>query len=255
MAETTKEEINMSVKEEINKLSECAELVFESSSVAFATAGLVNPIAGIIGPLINIAALPFAAHNYSFIKRKINEIISEVNRHEIRLDKIEKMTEEQKETLTLNGYKFFDYCLKEKMKSKIQAYAKIFADSIGNGSAMEENDIFDIQMDIINSLRTEDIELLNYIITYLKNNRKPLFVGTFDKYYLKTIVASSSKGKDTLNEYALRHLINLGLISEEINAKLPNVVGEETSFSDELLFKYSLTQRCRMIYDAIIADV
>lgn len=244
----------MAIKEETNKISEYAELFFDSASVGFAVSGLANPAAGLIAPLISFAALPFASHNHSFIKRKINEIISEVNKHEIRLDKIEKLSEGQKEILTLNGYKFFDYCLKEKMKSKIQAYAKIFADSIGNGSAMEENDIFDIQMDIINSLRTEDIELLNYIIIYLKNNRKPLFVGTFDKHYLKTIVASSSKGKDTLNEYALRHLINLGLISEEINAKLPNVVGEEASFSDELLFKYSLTQRCRMIYEAIIAD-
>lgn len=242
----------MSVKEETNKLSECAELVFESSSVAFATAGLVNPIAGIIAPLINIAALPFAVHNYSFIKRKINEIISEVNRHEIRLDKIEKMTEEQKETLTLNGYKFFDYCLKEKMGIKIQAYAKIFADSVNSGSAMDENDAFDIKMDIINSLRIEDIELLNYIIANSKNKGLPLFVGAFDKYHLRTIVASSSNGKDTLNEYALRHLINLGLISETISAKIPNVVGENVTFSDEILFKYSLTQRCRMIYEAII---
>lgn len=241
----------MPVKKESNKKSECAELVLQSASVGFAAAGLINPIANIVAPLFNIASLPFAAHNYSFVKRKINEIIDVVNKQEIRLDKIEKMSEEQKELLSLNGYKFFDYCLKEKMKTKIESYSKIFANSVNNGTAMEENDIFDIQMDIINSLRLEDIELLSYIIEYLKKNNLPLFVGQFDRYRLKVIVESSSKHGNTLNEYALRHLINLGLISETINAKLPNVVGDETSFNDEIFFKYSLTQRCRMIYETI----
>ena len=146
---------------------------------------------------------------------------------------------------------FFDYCLKEKMKIKIEEYSKIFAKSINDGVATEENDAFDIQMDIINSLRAEDIELLSYIIEYLRKNNMPLFIGQFDKYHLKTIVESISTNGCTLNEYALRHLINLGLVSETINAKLPNVVGDEASFYDEILFKYSLTQRCGMIYEAI----
>ena len=194
----------------------------------------------------------FAAYNNSFINKKVNEIIDEVNKHAIELDRIRRLSEEQSETLTLNGYKLFDYCLKEKMKIKIQAYAKIFANSINDGSAVEENDIFDIQLDIINSLRIEDIELLNTIISYLKNNKLPLYVTHFRKDDLKMIVRGNSNNKNTLNEYALRHLINLGLISESISAKLPNVVGDEATFSDEILFKYSLTQRCKMVYDTIV---
>lgn len=97
----------MSIKKESNKLSGCAELVSQSSSVGFAVAGLSNPVASIITPILNIASLPFAAHNSSFLKRKVNEIIDEVNKQEIRLDKLEKLKEEQKELLALNGYKFF----------------------------------------------------------------------------------------------------------------------------------------------------
>lgn len=39
---------------------------------------------------------------------------------------------------------FFDYCLKEKMKAKIQAYAKIFVNGINDGSATKENEPFHI---------------------------------------------------------------------------------------------------------------
>lgn len=97
----------MAIKEESNHVSEFAEVFLDSVSVGFAVVGVVNPAASLIAPLINLASIPFAVHNSSFAKRKINEIISEVNKHEIRLEKIEKITEEQNEILTLNGYKFF----------------------------------------------------------------------------------------------------------------------------------------------------
>lgn len=241
----------MTIKDESNNLSECAELVLSSAGVGFAAVGLFNPIAGFIAPLFSIGALPFAFHNSSFTKRKINEIIAEVNKHEIRLSKIEKMSDKQNEMLTLNSYKFFDYCLKEKMKVKIQAYAIIFSKSINDGSALEEDDMFDIKIDIINSLRTEDIELLNIIFSFCNNNHLSTFGGHFKKNDLKSFLIYSGSKKE-LNEYAFKHLITLGLISERLKASLPNVVGEKMTFNDNIAYDYSLTQRCKMIYDAIV---
>ena len=241
----------MAIKNESNNLSECAELVLDSASVGFAAAGLFNPVAGLIAPLFSVGALPFAFHNSSFTKRKINEIIAEVNKHEIRLSQIEELSEKQNEMLALNSYKFFDYCLKEKMRAKIQAYAIIFSKSINDGSALEEDDLFDIKIDLINSLRKEDIELLNTIFSFCKDNHLSAFECHFKKNDISAYLFYSEAKKE-LNEYAFKHLITLGLISERLKAKLPNVVGEKLSFNDNILYDYSLNQRCKLIYDAIV---
>ena len=242
----------MPIKKNSNKLTEIIEMTLTSSGVALTTAGVANPLLGLIGGVVSIAALPFAAYNASLIRKQLDLIIDEFNRLETKMKKPTNLTEDQAKFLLLNEYKFFDYCLKEKMKEKIQAYAKVFSKGISNGTIIEESDLFDIQMDIINSLRIEDIVLLNHIFNYIEKEKLMPYIDEFKKDEIDSFIVVSTNEEESLNEYALRHLINLGLISEKISASLPNTVGDEISFSDDIIFKYSLTQRCKMIRDIIV---
>ena len=106
-------------------------------------------------------------------------------------------------------------------------------------------------MDIINSLRLEDIVLLNFIFSYLENKKLPAYSSEFGKKDINSFIFGITKEKNALNEYALRHLVTLGMINERMNAKLPNTVGENIRFNDEIVFRYLLTQRCKMIRDVI----
>lgn len=242
----------MSIKDNSNKLTDKLELILTSSGVALTAIGTINPVANVIGLAVNIAALPFAMYNSSLIKKQLSIIIDEFNKLETKVDKIVSLNEEQKNVLLLNEYKFLDYSLKEKMKEKIQAYAKIFSHGISSGAILEDNDSFDIQMDIINSLRTEDIILLNQIYSFVEKNNLNPYLSKFKKHELNAFIVVSTNKQDSLNEYALRHLVYLGLLSEIANASLPNTVGDEISFSDDIIFNYSLTKRCKMIRDIII---
>lgn len=241
----------MSIKSNTNELTDKLEMVFTSGGVALSAAGMVHPFAGLLGLVANIAALPFASYNSSLIRKQLDVIIDEFNKLDTRVEKIEALNEKQKDILLLNEYKFFDYCLKEKMREKIQAYAKILSQGINSGTIIEENDLFDIQMDIINSLRIEDILLINQIYGFMDRYNLVPYSSKFKKSDLEAYVFGTT-GKKSLNEYAFRHLINLGLLLEITSGSLPNVVGEKISFSDNLIFKYVLTQRCKMIYDVIV---
>ena len=241
------------MKSNSNKITDKAEMVLTSTGIALTAAGSINPFAGLAGAVVSITALPFAAYNSSLIRKQLNTIIDEFNKLETRLDRLENLNEEQISHFLLNEYKIFDYCLKEKMRDKIQAYAKIFSSGINNCNVFEENDLFDIQIDIINSLRIEDIVLINQIFGFIEKEGLMPYACEFTKEELNSFIISSTDEKDVLNEYALRHLVNLGLISEKLSGSLPNVVGEEMTMSDEILFRYSLTQRCKMIRDIIVS--
>ena len=242
----------MPIKDNSNKFTDKLELVLTSGGVALAVAGVVNPALAAIGAVVNIAALPFSAYNSSLIRNQLSIIIDEFNKLETKVEKIVNLSEEQKNILLLNEYKFFDYSLKEKMKEKIQAYAKIFSHGISTGTIVEENDLFDIQMDIINSLRTEDIVLMNQLYSFVEKNNLDPYLSKFKKRDINAFIYLSTNGRESLNEFALRHLVYLGLISEKANGSLPNTVGSKIKFSDDIVFVYSLTQRFKMIRDIIV---
>ena len=242
----------MSIKDNSNKLTDKLELVLTSSGVALTVAGAVSPFATAIGAVVNIGALSFAAYNSSLIRKQLNIIIDEFNKLETKVEKIASLSDEQKNILLLNEYKFLDYSLKEKMKEKIQAYAKIFFHLINTGNIIEENDLFDIQMDIINSLRTEDIILMNQLYSFIEKNNLNPYLSKFKKHDLNAFVYFSTNKRESLNEFALRHLVYLGLISEKANGTLPNTVGDKITFNDDIVFTYSLTQRFKMIRDIIV---
>lgn len=242
----------MPIKENTNKVTDFVEMALESTATGLAVVSLVNPTMALAAPLFSIAALPFSAHNSSLIKKQLKTIIDEFNKLETKVYKLENLTKDQADIFLLNEHKFFEYCMKEKMKEKIQAYARIFSNGINSGMVLEGNDIFDIQMDVINSLRIEDIVLINQIYKFLKRENLAPYACEFQKENLNSFIVTETNEEETLNEYALRHLINLGLISERINATLPNTACDFLSFSDDLIFRYSLTQRCRMIHEAIM---
>lgn len=241
----------MPIKDNTNKVTQFAEMALESTAAGLSVVGVNDPKVSLGSIILNIAALPFAAHNSSLVRKQLKVIIDEFNKLETRVDKLENLTEDQTDNIMLNEYKFFEYCLKEKMQEKIKAYACIFSNGINNGTVLEENDIFDIQMDVINSLRIEDIVLLNQIYRFLEKNDLFPYACEFRKDDLNLFIVSETSGEETINEYALRHLVNLGLIREKMNAALPNTVGDYISISDDLVFSYSLTQRCKMIREVV----
>lgn len=236
------------------KITERLQMVLDSVSVGLSIASISNPCLTPIIPFVNVGSLMLNQYNSSLFSEQIKKIMDSFNSLETRVTKIEVASEKQKQTLLLNELKYFEYSLKEKMEEKIRAYSKVLSDGINKGYALDDGDLFDIQLDIINSLRMEDIVLLNQIISFVKLNSKHLFSFPFSIGDIDVYLYSCGYAEKTHNKYALRHLVSLGLIDESIKGSLPNVVGEALSFNNDLLFVYSLTQRCKMIYDTILDD-
>lgn len=247
-----KKDKNLSLKSNENKVTENLEVILTSSGLALTAAGTTNPVLGLIGVALSIASLPFAAHNASLIRKQLKQIIDAFNDLNTRLENLENINENQSTILFLNEYKFFDYALKEKTKEKIQAYAKVFSEGINDKTILEESDLFDIQMDIINSLRMEDIVLLNQIFTFIEKEKQMPYLSEFTKEEIEAFIITNTPEEETLNEYALRHLVNLGLVKERFDAVIPNTVGDNHILSGDTAFYYSLTQRCKMIRDIIV---
>lgn len=246
-----KKEKHMPIESNANKATERASMVLTSSGLALTVAGTFNPIAGLAGAVLNIASLPFAVYNTSLVRKQLEQIIEEFNKLDTRLERLENINENQSTMLFLNEYKLLDYALKEKMLEKIQAYAKIFSEGVNNGTVLEENDLFDIQMDIINSLRTEDVVLLNQLFDFVEKEKELSYLSEFTKEEIDAFITANTSDEESANEYALRHLINLGLVKERLNTSSPQVDDGHLSFTDKIVSNYSLTQRCRMIRDII----
>lgn len=253
----------MAIKNNRNKYSEKAEMMLTSAGTALVAASAIPDapiVVGWAGILFNLAALPFGAYNSSLIRKQLDTIIKEVNKLETRMEKLENLTEEQRNIFLLNEYKFFDYCLREKMKEKIKAYARILSNGVNDGTVFEEDDSFDIQMDIVNSLRIEDIVLIKQINRFLELYYPSLEEAVrwryiscngFSKGDLVQYVRNSKRIKGEFNENAFRHLISLGLISEFVKGKIENVSGHMSITGDDI-FRYSLTKRCKEICEKII---
>ena len=193
-----------------NGVCETVSMVCESMSVGFSLAGTVNPSIGYLGPIFNLLSLPFAAQNQKIIKNKINEICEEVNKLTIKFDNLENLVDKEKEFFIINESKFWDFCLREKYRDKIKIYAKVFCNSINNTSIFAENDEFDIQMDLINSLRLEDILFCKKIIVFFKIDFKSMNFPIVTEEDLLNIF-------ETREEYLypINHLCNLGLVFEK----------------------------------------
>ena len=236
----------------LNKVTDKIEMFLQSTSVAFGIASVANPACGLVAPLINLAALPFHSYNSSLLEKQFSIIADEFNKLETKVSKLEQLSDNQKNTFLLNGYKFFDIVLKEKMKEKISIYAKILSEGINTGNIIEQNDFFDIQMDIINSLRHEDIALCNFIINFLSDKTDSPLTYQFTQSDLNDYIVATTDQEQVLNKYALRHLINLGLVDEEF---LTDVQYEDESLNinKSIITKYNLTQRFRMIYQTIMS--
>jgi len=243
----------MPIKDNSNKITEKAEMIFQDFGVGFALAGLVNPVFSIFSPICNLISLPFAAHNRALANKQMNTIKEEFNKLETRFDRFERLTEEQKDTFLLNEYKFLDYALKEKMREKISAYSKILSMGINSGIIFEEDDLFDIQIDIINALRKEDIVLCNWLITFTKSETDAPFAYEFSIDELEAFIVNRSSEEQTINRYALKHLINLGLVDERLTTSAEVNDSHAIVFSDNVIARYSLTQRFRMVYQIIMS--
>lgn len=245
----------MPIKDNSNKITETAEMVFDSLNVGFGVASLAQPLFSVFTPIFSLSALPFAMYNQSLAKKQVRLLVDGFNNLETRLDKLEKLNEEQKRAFQINGYKIIDCCLREKMKEKIDAYAKILSSGINSGDIFEQNDLFDIQVDIINSLRMEDIALCIQLIDFAKQNEKELFAFEFQYDELEAFVVFSSNEEKTVSKYALKHLVNLGLLDERIETSAAINDEETVVFNDRIIHLYSLTQRFRMIYQLIVSPI
>lgn len=243
----------MPIKDNSNVVTEKVQMCLEATQIGFAIAGLGTPIVASIVPLISLIALPFISYNDSLIKKQLKIVVDEFNKLETKVEKLEKINEEEKHTFLLNEYKFFDCCLKEKIKEKIKIYSKIFSSGINSGYAFKQDDIFDIQMDIINSLRQEDLRLCNYLIEFTKEKTKTPFIYEFGYDDVEMFIAKLSNEEETLNKYALKHLISLGLIDETLTSAEENTNGTIDIFKIAVS-RYSLTQRFRMIYGVITSS-
>lgn len=244
----------MPIKDNSNKATEFAEMFFDASGTAVSIASLAQPVIAPLAPVFNLLALPFAAHNQSLMRKQMTLLVDAFNNLETRLDKLENLNEEQKRIFEINGYKIIDCCLHEKMKDKINIYAKIFSDGIDSGDITEQNDLLDIQIDIINSLRLEDINLCRYLINFTKQETDSPFAYEFQIDDLEAFIVSNSNETDTVNKYALRHLINLGLVDERIGTSAEINNTETIVYNDKIIYLYSLTQRFRMVYQIIVSS-
>lgn len=244
----------MPIKDNSNKVTEFAEMAFDASTAAVSIASLAQPALAPLAPVFNLLSLPFAAHNHSLMRKQMKLLVDAFNILETRIEKLENLNEEQKRIFEINGYKIIDCCLHEKMKDKINIYAKIFSDGINSGIINEQNDLFDIQIDIINSLRLEDINLCRFLINYTKQETDSPFAHEFQIDDLEAFIVSNSNETETVNKYALRHLINLGLVDERIGTSAEINRTETIVYNDNIIYLYSLTQRFRMIYQIIVSS-
>lgn len=244
----------MPIKDNSNKVTEFVEMAFDASAVAVSIASLAQPSLAPLAPVFNLLSLPFAAHNHSLMRKQMKLLVDAFNNLETRLEKLENLNEEQKRIFEINGYKIIDCCLHEKMKEKINIYARIFSDGINSGIINEQNDLFDIQIDIINSLRLEDINLCRFLINYTKQETDSPFAYEFQIDDLEAFIVSNSNETETVNKYALRHLINLGLVDERIGTSAEINQTETIVYNDKIIYLYSLTQRFRMIYQIIVSS-
>lgn len=244
----------MPIKDNSNKVTEFVEMAFDASAAAVSIASLAQPSLAPLAPVFNLLSLPFAAHNHSLMRKQMKLLVDAFNNLETRLEKLENLNEEQKRIFEINGYKIIDCCLHEKMKEKINIYAKIFSDGINSGIINEQNDLFDIQIDIINSLRLEDINLCRFLINYTKQETDSPFAYEFQIDDLEAFIVSNSNETETVNKYALRHLINLGLVDERIGTSAEINQTETIVYNDKIIYLYSLTQRFRMIYQIIVSS-
>lgn len=139
------------------------------------------------------------------------------------------------------------------MREKISAYSKILSMGINSGIIFEEDDLFDIQIDIINALRKEDIVLCNWLITFTKSETDTPFAYEFSIDELEAFIVNRSSEEQTINRYALKHLINLGLVDERLITSAEVNDSHAIVFSDNVIARYSLTQRFRMVYQIIMS--
>lgn len=244
----------MPIKNILNNKTDKIAMALDSASHALTVSSVVNPVNGVIGGIVNLISLPFHAYNNDLLIRQINIVISEFNKLETKVNNIEALTEDEKSNFLLNEYKFFDYVLKEKMKEKIVVYAKIFSNSINSRDIFTEDDFFDLKMDIINSLRLEDIKLCKQIIEFLKTKTEFPLAYEFIKEDLECYIVSSTNCDETLNNYALKHLVSLGLLNERYATSAEFEDSENVVLNDRILSAYCFTQRFKMIYEVVMKN-
>ena len=224
------------------------ELVAGSAAIAFSLAGLFIPVLLPVATIIDLAAFSLNAHNQNMLCKRLARIEAITNQFEVQTEQYDQADEEQREILSLNTTKYLEYALREKMELKIHMLAKIYVEGINNGSAFANDDWIDIKMEIIYSLRMEDIALLGYIVSLVQHR---LAKGLSNEFEQETISVWVTNQGNVLNRYALRHLVNLGLLEERMEAAVGEVGDGAWVIDDRIKFFYSLTDRFEAIQEAI----